>query len=620
MMEFFKANEKVIMVMLLVIIAPSFAFTTLMFSNIGNSSQDTDYLEMYGETFKVSDIQQLSLRVADVNKIALLMFRGVPGRPRIGEEDVIQHYIFLREAKERGIAVSDQELGEVVTELGKSLIALHQVRNEEQVFADDGAFFQALNQKRDTVRFNHAEYQAALRNEKVGLQMSVKRFEGLVREWLTKTKLLSVPGNTVVVSEKEIYEEFEEELHKRTFEFVRVSAADFIEEAKSKITPEELEERWNRTPVPGKEFERKPSLKLEIAMVGSQPYQPTDEELLAYYEKNKDTRYRMKVQPAADPEKEGGEGQEGQDEPKEPEVRYKPFDAVRSQVLSAVKVIRLKEIAEAARTEAAKLQGEGKEFDLLDVFGEHAVLAEKFETGWFDVDGVNDLPASYKNVPILRSLFSAAKFPELQEGSVGDRTVATRQGAQQFHYVYRIAGKRDAEVPAGLADVEEEVRDAVAQEKATQLAKEFLDGWATELSENPEATFQRLAADKNYKVHTTEPVGRSDSRLVKIDDKIVDGAFFMLRAGFDIDEVGGVGQAVEYRNPITKETDVFQVTLTGTAPPDTTTYETRRSAYESRVRARKQEAALSLFQQKLFDRAQVARLNQQPEEEVEGEG
>lgn len=603
MMDFFKANEKVIMVVMLAILAPSFAFTGLMMSGLQQSGQDGDLIRMYGETYKSSEVERMRGHVSRVRRVMLFMGQGMVYY-RVGASltDTIEHHIYLREAGERGLAVSSEELAETVRRVGKNLIAYYSVRKDGLDPGDDSsAFFTALNERQNSVRFTLSEYRNALRSSEVGMNMSVQEFESLIAENLLRLKLLGVADESVVISDREVYDEYEETAHKRKFQFVRVSPDDFLATAKESITDEDIKERWDRTG--GEEFRNPERLQLEIAQLPANTYQPSEAEIEAFYEENKETLYKKPAPAGDDP---GDAGDDPGDEEK-----FRPLSEVEGQVRIQVRRKREQEIVDEALAEAKKRSEMLQDFDLIDLFtADDAPMIEISQTSMFSRDEVRDLPTSFRNDAVLRNLFFPDKFAELSPGTLGETTVLPSSGGR---YLYRISGKQASELPANPEAVNDQIREEVASEKAAALAEEYLNGWNDRLNEDG-VTFETLAAEKNYKVHESEPLAQNEAGRFQVEGRPVLGAIRVLQSGFDIDEVGRVGNAVTYKNPATEESQVFLLRLASIEPADPTGFEPRRPSLENLVRRRKLEAARSQFQLKMYDRANVERLY-----EIEGE-
>lgn len=594
MKEFFKANEKVIWVVLLVILAPSFAATGLMTTAFQSSRMDYAAFEVNGETLSSLDLNRLRDRYARLQQVSGFLGTGfvsslrnvTPTTPR-----TLEIYVQLNEAEARGLAVSPQELADVARKAGRNLIAFSAVVNSGDQYPDNNAFFTALRESQNSVRFTENEYRAALRDDRVGLKLSVREFEECIAQALLLEQFAGLAFNSVVVSDKEVYDEYEEDFHRRTFNFVRLSPAEYSEEARASITDADLDARWAETN--GDEFRLPSRVALEIAQLQKDIYVPTEEEIQAHYDAQKENLYF----------EEGGEGVKGLEE-------------VRGQIVPRVRAQREKEIVDQALAEGLRRYAEGeRDIDLLDLFGEHAALVAVSTTNPFSRSDVKGLPSSYANTPALdQPLFGPAAFAKLEVGQFGANTVMPVDGGR---YLYRIAQKIAESVPASRAEVDEDIRAKVAIDKATELAVKYLEGWKDRLGQEG-TTFASLAAEKNLKVHTTEPLTKEEPVKFKVDGATVPGAFLMLQAGFEIQVAGAVGEPVPYTNPGNPtDSQVYLLQLNELLPADPAGFKTRAPQMRNLVERRKREAINAEFRQMIYDRAQVKQLYEVPTEEDE---
>ncbi|MGE3164713.1 MAG: hypothetical protein AB7O52_07400 [Planctomycetota bacterium] len=589
MMEFFKANEKVIWVVLLVILAPSFAATGLMLPAFQQSRANYDAYEVSGKTLKSGDLMTLRDHYARVQQVTYFLGTGtvtslrsvMPATPR-----VLEIYIQLNEARARGLAVSPEELEKVARQAAKNLIALRDVLPAPGTSMDNNTFISALRERQKVVRFTESEYRAALRDERLGLRMSVREFEDLIAEALLLEQFAGLAGNSVVVSDKEVYDEFEEDWHRRKFKFVRISPSEYLDEARASVTDADLEARWNESQ--GEEFRLPSRLALEIAQLPKNVVMPTEDELLAEYEATKNELFLN------------------------PDGTFRPFDQARGLVMSRLQAKREEEIVTQALAEGQRLYAEGRrDLELLDLFGEHAPLVEVSTTKAFSSSEIKDLPGSFLNGAVLAPLFYVANFNNLKVGEFGKNTVVPQSGGR---YLYRIAEKIEEKTPTTREEVGDRLRDAVARSKALELATKYLETWKDRLG-GTDVTFESLAAEKNLKVHTTEPLSAAEAAKFMVDGRAVPSAFIMVQAGFDIAALGGLSQPVPYTNPVDEDdSQVYLLQLAELSPADPAGFERREPQLRGQVERRKREAANSEFRLMVYDQAQVKRLFEVTEE------
>lgn len=592
MMEFFKANEKVIMVVLLAIIAPSFAFTGLMFNAL-QSASDPVVLTIHDE-----DITQTELAAAQRHLARVwLAGQGVPpsrSRPAVSANDVIDHKLALREAKRQGIAVPQEMLTDTIRQIGKRLIAMKDLLDENGDVFPNGS---QLQTRIESTSFRKADYRAALRDKRIGFEMSVASFEGLLEESLLSNQLLMTAFLSYPVAESEVFDEYKRQQHKRSFDFVQVKGEDFVEAAKTKAATAEdrLLETFNFSP---QKYATKPKVKLEIAQVTNASrgvYEPGEQEMLDYYNNTKDANYK------ADPPK-NADGTVNTDAP----IEYKPFADVKSQVMYRVRLQKANQELAKALAEGQRRHTSKEEYQLIDLFGDYAPSVEVYETGWFSVDDLKDLPSDYRSDPMMQGLFQ--NWDQLAVGDFGNQLVKLPAG----DYLYRIAGKQAAVVPTELAACREAVVADLAETLAGELAEEALETWPLRIRDEG-ATFDALAAEAGYTIHSVEAAGRSETVKVKVNDLPIPAAFSLLSAAFQIEEVGGVSDAT-----LSPLGDAAYITrLTALVEPDTGQYDLRRDSIEAQLRRERREFAVQQYRRQLREGADVRILEPDDPRDVE---
>ncbi|MFQ5654049.1 MAG: hypothetical protein ACE5GW_04885, partial [Planctomycetota bacterium] len=399
---FVKRNEKLLMVLLLTLIAPSFAFTGVMswyFSYKGGAP----LYEVFGETIGREDFRKLRQKMANYQKITLLRQWGPYGLTAweggATGEATLRHLMYTREAARLGITVGDDEGKELLRDAALDIIAWHQVMEESGWQGQFFDIYQKYQQRRPTVRLFLADYQAALQDRRFRLGMSVKQFEDILVENLIVEKLLGLVQEAAEVSEREIYDEYFTAEQKRAFDIVVVPVEHFVDEAQGAIDADYLQQVYEK-----KESELliKPRLKLAVAKAKRNAFyaeieEPAEEEILARYENDKMTRYR-KRRPLPPP----GDDPAAAAAPDEP----RPLEEVRGLVIADLKRERARaretEALEEALARARDLDAEGKEWSLSEVVAGSPDKIEVIDIDWINENQLGVVDQRIRNPASLR--------------------------------------------------------------------------------------------------------------------------------------------------------------------------------------------------------------------------
>ena len=582
---FFKKNEKLFMTLLLLVIAPSFAFTGIM-TAVMQSNTGSAMFEAFGETISVGDVQEIGNHLT-----RYLEIMSAPGRQRRGfrDDECLSHFILEYEADRLGIELSDAELQDAIRARAKDLIAWDQLMNGGIPQGGQFQILRELQNIKQSRRFTVDDYGQALRSNNIGLDISIEDFEATLARGKRVEKLLRSVQASAVVSEKEIYEEFEEQQQLRVLEIVRVPAEGFLEQARAAVAGDTdyLEDTYYQNKA---SFTLPDRVQLEVLKVDSVnlnlSFNPSDDELRAQYERDKNSLYVSSTGFDLDLEV-------------DPDGPYQSFEEVKADVLAAMRTRysgdKEVSILDDALAEAKRRKDAGETgFALLDLVPEpQRDIVQVITTEVFGADDIGTLPESIRNEPRLQTLFLG--FAELQDGDFCEKPVPLSDG----NFIYRIAAKH----PIEDLDYDPEMEDLLklaAENKSGELALEHLQGWVKKLeAEGSEDTLDSLAQAENYTLTTLEVATRSDWATIQVDAKPLASAFDILKNGFDIAEVGQVGEPLLARDG----SEAYLVRLEETQKPDSSGFETRRASLRNSVLRRKQLAAEESFMSALNERA-----------------
>ncbi|MEE8142195.1 MAG: hypothetical protein V3T77_03775, partial [Planctomycetota bacterium] len=482
-MRFFKKNEKVIMVTLLALIAPTFAFTGLVYQFA--ASRNSALYEVFGQTLHQNDLAKLQNRVGQFKSVcmrcptayAVALGQGLQINPTqlgVTTPEALQHFTYLHEVKRLGLALSKDEKEQRLLSAAEDLVAI-------QTYSQVGGNFRNV---RDAVQFDRAQYTAAVR----GMRMTVKQFEELFLEFLLVEKLLSIVGNAAVVSTKDVYEEFLRQNEKRILEFVRVPVERFLDAAREAVSDQDIEQVYDEDPFV---FERPLSIQLEVVKVKPETLatvvEPSDAEILERYERDKATLHLK-----------GGEVSfatiEWEDD-------FLPLEDVSGQVIASIRKekieLREQEILNTALENAKGLAATG-DFEWEVAVGEDVAQVEIFKTEFFSENEIPTVDERFRNDAVLRELFLSPNRLKLdiEQGWVGEEVVNLNSGS----YIFRVSAIRKRYVPL-IKECRDEIVEVAKKEKALQLSQDHVKQWKEQV-EAGTATFDGLVKDENYSIQT----------------------------------------------------------------------------------------------------------------------
>lgn len=263
---FFKDNEKVLMTMLLLFIAPTFAFTGLASWWFGYGGGEAAY-EIFGERVSYADILEKRNKLANSNWLqGVLNYGWLGGQQRRGAstENVLQALMFDHQIGELDLELSDIEVQETLREAAISMIAWHQVFKNSGPTVNLQDDLTQFNNIRPTTVFNGDRYRQAILDPEMELGLTVQEFESGVLENRRATKLLELVTSAAVVTEKEVYEAYLDQQQKRTFDIVSIGDQQFSEAALDELDDEFIRQVYDASP---EDYKTPTRIQLEVARV-----------------------------------------------------------------------------------------------------------------------------------------------------------------------------------------------------------------------------------------------------------------------------------------------------------------------------------------------------------------
>jgi hypothetical protein len=585
---FFKRNERVVMTLLLILIAPTFAATGLVSWWAGNSAAVASY-EINGETVSTDKFVETrrelskSLWLQNVRRFGVFAARS--DRFRLATvPDVLKQLVFEDEIVRLGIEPSDQSKTDAVREAVLDITTWYRVMELSGwtgIYQERAPDF---NSMRPIARVDMATYTEALKSPNFGILMSKKEFEETIINSLRIQELVRSVVNAAVVTEKEIFDEYSTQNERRVLDLIQVPIEIYMEEARELVTPDDIEATYNENP---ERFVLQNRLSVEVARVDRAAlqrltsYEPSAEEVEARYEKDKDTLWRIR-RPENYVAPEGAT----------PEDNYRPLIDVFDAVVRAVTR------DQAAVEEARLLQDALDQLNAMRDLGESVPMEQAFPEGLEYIQIRQISPFLQREVSLLdNEVKNPAAYATffLQEralpGSVkpGDLYDSIAENSQG-RFIIRVIEM----LPERTMTFDEAIEDALKVAEETQAKKLLVEGIEVSLQRvrDEEATLEEVAQDLNLTIHPMEPMSRSQSFNLKIDNRVIDARVEVIADAFMIEEKG------EVVGPVISDTAVsgYVIRLKGIEPPDMELFDALRTGTESRLLRAKQQALLDAYE------------------------
>ena len=601
---FFKSNEKVIMTLLLLILAPTFAATGLVESFF--SGGNPDYYVVFGESVDAESFLENRRELSEALWInSIRRFGPYSNLSRFGSataDDVLRHLVFVHDLNARGIEPSEERKREEIRSAALDLIAWHKVMEQSGwtgTFQDRFGDWSALRNDPNFL-FKTVEYNAVFKDENFGFinrdrPLSIKEFEDSVVTNLRTQELLNAVTSAVAVSDEEIFNDFLATYEKRILDVVQIPGESFIEEAREAVTVEDFEAYFTDN---SEDFLLQNRLSAEVArvnrnnLIASVNYDPTADEIEAKYAEDRDVLYRIRRPEGYVPPEDGS-----------PEDEYRPLPEVFERVVRSIQQSKAQEmeaeLLQSALDALVEFRAQGESVELSQVFPENLEYVEFRQVEPFTQRELGTLDAPLRNPAAYSEFFVRERNTP---GSVkpGDlyETIATNS---QGNFIIRVR-EMLPQRPMTYDEALEDVIKATEEDRAKSLASTAVEGWVGEIADDGnEATLNSIAESNNFTVNSLEPLTRNQTINVRINGNTIPAARDLLTAAFDISEVGTV------IGPVVSDFDksVYMVRLQGMGEADLELFETLKETTERRLLLDKQRALLESYEAELMARANI---------------
>jgi len=560
---FWKSNEKVVMTLLLLILAPTFAASGVMYWWFTDGRQmKTKVYALYGGEISIQDLNLTKERVEKQLTVRAMRLYGPFGSYRgVSDQRALDTLKLEHLADELGLQVGETQAQQALRAAALDVLTWYQILRDRGWTPktpqplDYEEMREVYNSTRNDTVFNADEYVYAVTSGVLGAEMSVQSFEAAV---IAATRTSIVPQlvqGIAVAPQAEVYNEFAAQRGTRTIEYVQVKSTRYEEQAALLVDEDYLRQVFDENP---QRYKSDAAARLTVAKAVRENfidpgYEPSLDEITAAYERDKATKYRQYRAP--DWEK---------PEDYDPEVDdFKPLVDVLPAVEKTLKDARAlaaeEELFATALAKAAELREAGTPFTLEELFDEGTAGTLVFEElDWFTRLESYQIDQRFRNPAEMGLLFNDADPARV--GEISSTPVPNVTGS----FIYRIEGLE----PPGQKTFEEAVADVTTEaerRKASDLTAEYLAEAVGKIRAG-EITFEEWASNENYTVHAPEEsLARFDGSKLRIDDRPVPYANTMLNGVFD--QTTAVGDITDPIVPAAGK-ELYLARLTGiTGPP-----------------------------------------------------
>jgi len=596
---FLKRNEKVLMTLLLLVLAPMFAFTGIMTWWFTQGRQlGKGVYRIHGRTYSSKEFAERGEELSRIRRVnAARSFGPYFDARRSGatELNTLDYLVQLHQLDELGLRVAGGQEQEALRDAALDLLTWYRVMQDRNWLASGQDAQMAYFAEREGAKFNKDEYRRAIAEPRLQLDLSVHDFEQAVLAGERLGLLSEIVEGIATVSEKELYDEYCLDRQKRHFDYVQVSSDRFLDAAREQVDEAFIRSVYDENPAV---YRKEAAFDLRIARALRPKFVDPDfdPELTAIeerYQRDRATRYKV-FRPA------DWVAPEGHD----PESDFRPLPEVFEMVVQTLREddaqSREQEFLRAAIARSKELAASGSSWGIEDLFAPEDQEKVVFQdSGWFQRKDVNTLPAEIRNAAVLNGLFTTIDPGVI--GEMGSDPVAVQSGS----YIYRIQGVETAR-PQTFEEAVAKVTEDAERRKARELTTAHLEGWVTRIRAEPETTLKTIADSENTTVHTTEtPLALFEGFQLRIDGKQVLAGSQLVQALFrECNAAGDVTAPVAAAN----DTGVYVAELREIVLPDMSQWETARPGLEGKVRNRRGMAIRSQFGVESERRAEITRL------------
>ena len=551
-----KENEKIIRVLLLLLLAPTFAFTGAFQSCMQQRAGGSNLLafSIFGQDFTESDLAHARSELQMVNLVH-------PSQefPDWSRQDAIRLITFKLEADRLGIRVSDEELGEMVRtvyqrEAAKraALESIRELTKDDKNRSLRGDILQRIAEQtmqtkfeelHKADRFNEAEWNSFLAawpvpDRSATLSIQPQDLESALRDVMRAEKVRPYIMSTVQVTSQEAFEKFQQDEQSRKLSFFEVKADAAKPEVEKSVTDADVQARYEQRK---EDFRQPTKLRVEYLSIPVEAFekeaQITDADIQKEYDRVKLQKYRTwadegsldAFKPLSPAEKAARDAKafrplaEVKDEVRLDLVKSKAREAARAAAeKAALKLFPRKQGAIDGKTEQPAAKPE-----TIEQVAKEIPRATTGTTPWVSAsDAQKEMPPEAWSTQVsnwFRQIEGnpAMKIPPKKEVDAPRNYIASPVMEPQHYVLYAKPQVRPAGVPP-LDEVKDQVRESLVKERLLDRAADRAKALADSIRDGKE-TFDAAAKEAGSKVVTTASLERTGTIEVPDDAAAPDG-------------------------------------------------------------------------------------------------
>ncbi|MBN1420144.1 MAG: SurA N-terminal domain-containing protein [Planctomycetes bacterium] len=519
--RFVKMNERTLITVLLVILAPTFAFSFIMVDVLQDRSRGT-FAWIGDRKIRHSDWQVAIGNQRVVNK-ALWGFQY--NVANANTDEVLKSLVFQQEADRLGIRVTQREFERRIKEIYRNWETYERIKDLPQQEQQ-----RALAKVRQEVKWDPAEY--AKLAAKIFPETPIGNLEAILRQWMRIEKLQEEAISTVYVSDEDAYDSWKEENEERKLAFYRIRPddPDILEAARAEVTDEAIRARYEERKA---EYRSPLRLRFEYVKAPLSTWDGavtlTDDELRQAYERERRWKADYRRPSVIDPMPSDvlSEAERKAVE----ESQYLPFEEVKDRVAESQRILKRGQAAatfmrgivdevrkesegaapaKAAEEKAAEKDvpaGEAEEkkaepkapVDLQAIAERHPELTYGVTPFFSQEDAEQVLGDLY--APLIAGWFRSVE--RSSEGEVGGRWPRQLTSKEVVYVALQPEVRRPA--PLDFDAAKEIVRDELARERLASVVEEVARKKVEELRAAPES-FEESAGTRT--IYRTELLRR----------------------------------------------------------------------------------------------------------------
>jgi hypothetical protein len=668
-----KENEKIIWVLLLLFLAPTFAFTGAFSQLMDPGGRNTPYASYFGKTIKSRDFRKVQIGIGIVEEVrgSALRYDMRDRHMPIGADSrsVLDFLVRKVEAEKLGLRVSDAELGAEIRKIYRNIEAQEAAQkaalavkadgkkdvSSQQSMAAQRAYYETLEALEKQDSFGEKEQRAwfaRLQNWSSpgwrGGAIPRKEFESFLRDVLLVEKLEDYVKDSVAVAPEEAFERYKKDNQTRKLTFFTVEAGVDKAEIEKSVTDADVQARFEKRK---EDFNQPIKIRTSYLSIPIASFEAgvtlADDDLRKEYDRVKNEKYQTFVG-----ETPGGFRLESADEKaKRDASAYRPFEEVKEEIRADLTKVRARD---NARSTAEKIKGKlfppkpgsvGKKEEAPAPAGAtFEEIVKDFPTikmgttPWVDRESAEKEigPEAYSTriMNWFTELTPSGQKPAKKEiERPQDYDTIPSRIDPKYMVFYAKPEVRPAGIPA-FDDVKDKVREAIVKEKLLEKAKERAKALADAIREGKK-TLDDAAKEVGSTVVTTGFIGSSGAVKVPMTpeeakkaeedmkknpmasetevpkEKDHPGSSVIVDYGLkSLQEKGKVEGFVE--DP--ENSNCYIVRWDDVIFPDASKFPDERSRYENMILAEKQLAYMTEWQKKLLAQAQAGFFTYKSEE------